>query len=47
MNNNFVTPFWVAVRGKATLEMLVLVIPYSENTIRQAMTLFFSLRDFR
>ena len=28
------THFWVAVRGKATLEMLALVIPYSENTIR-------------
>ena len=37
MNNNFITPFThfgVAVRGKATLEMLALVIPYSENTIR-------------
>ena len=28
------THFGVAVRGKATLEMLALVIPYSENTIR-------------
>ena len=27
-------PFGVAVRGKATLEMLAWVIPYSENTIR-------------
>ena len=35
------THFGVVVRGKATLEMLELVIPYSENTIRQAMTLFF------
>ena len=36
-------PFGVAIRGKATLEMLTLVIPYSDNTIRCAMTLFFSL----
>ena len=28
------THFGVAVRGKATFEMLALVIPYSENTIR-------------
>ena len=28
------THFGVAVRGKATLEILALVIPYSENTIR-------------
>ena len=28
------THFGVAVRGKATLEMLALVIPCSENTIR-------------
>ena len=28
------THFGVAVRGKATLEMLALVIPYSDNTIR-------------
>ena len=27
-------PFGVAVRGKATFEMLALVIPYSENTMR-------------
>ena len=27
--------------GKATLEMLALVIPYSENDIRYGMTLFF------
>ena len=28
------TNFGVAVRGKARLEMLALIIPYSENTIR-------------
>ena len=38
-----VYPFGVAIRGKATLEMLTLVIPYSDNTIRCAMTLLFSL----
>ena len=27
-------PLGAAVRGKATLEMLALFIPYSENTIR-------------
>ena len=38
MNNNVLTPlfthFGVALRGKTTLEMLPLVIPYSENTKR-------------
>ena len=36
MNNNVLTPFFytnfgVSVRGKATLEMLALVIPFSET----------------
>ncbi len=31
----FITPFWVAVRGKAKLEILALVSPYSEKpTVR-------------
>ena len=35
MNTNVLPPFYpfgVAVRSKATLEMLALIIPYSENT---------------
>ena len=27
----FITPFWVAVRGKAKLKILALVSPYSEK----------------
>ena len=27
----FITPFWVAVRGKAKLRILALVSPYSEK----------------
>ena len=41
------THFGVAVRGKPTLEMLALVIPYSEYIIREAMKLLFGLRAFR
>ncbi len=28
---HFITPFWVAVRGKANLKILELVSPYSEK----------------
>ena len=28
---HFITPFWVAVRGKAKLKILELVSPYSEK----------------
>ena len=27
----FITPFWVAIRGKAKLKILALVSPYSEK----------------